>query len=58
LLTVKAKVDGAEVKAALTDWLAFMVTEQGLVPVQAPLQPANVEPAAGVAVKLTTVPLS
>jgi hypothetical protein len=47
----------AELKVAVTDWLAFMVTEQAAMPVQAPLQPANVEPEAGVAVRLTTVPL-
>ena len=33
------------------------VTLQAPVPLQAPLQPANVEPAAGIAVKVTTVPL-
>ena len=35
-----------------------MVTLQAPVPLQAPLQPAKVEPEAGVAVKPTTVPLA
>ncbi len=33
-----------------------MVTLQAPVPVQAPLQPVNTEPAAGTAARLTTVP--
>jgi hypothetical protein len=57
LLTLRVKVVGAELKVAVTDWSAFMVTEQAAVPVQAPLQPVNVEPEAGVAVRSTTVPL-
>jgi hypothetical protein len=32
---------------------AFVATEHGPVPAQAPLQPAKVEPAAGVAVRVT-----
>ena len=47
-----------ELKFALTDFAASMVTLQAPVPLQAPLQPANVEPESGVAVKLTTVPLA
>jgi hypothetical protein len=44
---------------AVTVCAAFMVTEQVLaVPVQPPLQPVNVEPAAGVAVRVTAVPLA
>ena len=42
---------------AVTDFDAFMVTEQVPVPVQAPLQPANMEPEAGLAVRVTAVPV-
>jgi hypothetical protein len=46
------------VNVAATEVAALIVTVQGPVPVQPPpLQPENVEPAAGVAVKVTTVPL-
>ena len=44
-----------KLKVAVTDLDEVMVTEQLLVPVQAPLQPVNVEPAAGVSIKVTTV---
>src|SRR2546425_11740468 len=37
--------------------MQFMVREQLPVPVQAPLQPAKVDPEAGVAVRVTIVPL-
>jgi hypothetical protein len=36
---------------------AFTVTEHVPEPVQAPLQPVKVEPAAGAAVKVTAVPI-
>jgi len=52
-LTLKSTV----AKVAVTDWAAFIVTEHVLVPLQAPLQPVNVEPAAGVAASVT-VPLN
>lgn len=46
-------------KVAVTDSSAFMVTEQVPVPEQPPpLQPANVEPEAAVAVRVTTVPVA
>jgi hypothetical protein len=47
-----------ELKVALTDCAEFIVTLQAPVPLQAPPQPANVEPESGVATKLTTVPLA
>jgi hypothetical protein len=43
---------------ALTACTALIVTVQAPVPVQAPLQPVNVEPVAGVAVKVTELPLA
>ena len=46
----------ATMKVAVTDLAAFMVTWQEPVPEQAPLQPVKVEPAAGAAVRVTTVP--
>jgi len=45
------------VKVAVTDWSAFIVTWHVPVPEQPPpLHPAKTEPAAGVAVNVTTVP--
>jgi hypothetical protein len=38
--------------------VAFIGTEQAPVPVHAPDQPANVEPAAGTGVRATLVPLA
>ena len=56
---VIASVNGCSAKVAVTAWAALMVTAQVPVPVQPPpLQPVNVEPAAGVAVKVTAVPLA
>lgn len=43
-------------KVAVTAVSAVIRTVQVLVPVQAPLQPENVEPVFGVAVKVTDVP--
>ncbi len=48
----------ARLKVAVTDCAAFIVTEHAPVPLQAPLQPANTDPAAAVAVSETTVPLA
>jgi hypothetical protein len=56
--TVRIKVPAFAVKVALTDFSASMVTLHAPVPLQAPLQPAKVEPESGAAVKLTTAPLS
>jgi hypothetical protein len=47
---------GLTLNAAFTDLAAVMVTTQAPVPVHAPVQPANVAPAAAVAVKATEVP--
>src|SRR5205814_8668488 len=56
LVTVSAKE--LCIKVAVTASAAFIVTMQGPVPVQPPpLQPVNVDPAAGVAVRVTAVPL-
>jgi hypothetical protein len=56
---VMASVKGCRVKVAVTAWAALMVTAQVPVPVQPPpLQPVKVDPAAGVAVKVTAVPLA
>src|SRR5438093_267706 len=56
-LTVSVKVCTA--KVAVTVVAALSVTVQVPVPVQPPpLQPVNVDPAAGVAVKVTAVPLA
>ena len=46
----------ARLNAAITAWLEFIVTAQLPVPVHAPDHPANVEPAAGVAVSVTAAP--
>jgi hypothetical protein len=43
-------------KLAMTVWLEFMISVQEAVPEQAPPQPANVEPDAGVAVSAIAFP--
>jgi hypothetical protein len=51
---VDTAVLAVEAKLAVTVVFALRVTAHGLVPVQLPpLQPANVEPLAGVAVSVT-----
>src|SRR5258707_13968720 len=50
-------VTGLRVKDALTLVAVFIGTTQDPVPLQAPLQPANVEPEAAVAVSDTLVPV-
>ena len=44
------------VNVAVTDFAAVIVTEQVFVPVHAPDQPVNVEPAAGIALNTTVAP--
>jgi hypothetical protein len=57
--TVKAKPLVFELKVAVTVVAAFNVTTQVPVPAQPPpLHPANVEPSAGLAVKVTCAPLA
>src|SRR5262249_58093693 len=56
LVTESAKDDC--MKVAVTDCAALIVTVQVPVPEQPPpLQPVNVDPAAGVALRMTAVPL-
>src|SRR5438552_11066458 len=58
LVTVRGKEDDDCTNAAVTEVAAFIVTLQVPVPVQPPpLQPVQVAPAAGVAVRLTAVPV-
>jgi hypothetical protein len=54
-ITVSAK--GCTAKVAVTVLAAFSVMVHAPVPVHAPLQPVNIAPAPGVAVRATTVPL-
>jgi hypothetical protein len=56
-VTLAAKV-AAPLKVAVTARTAVIVTVQVEVPVQAPLQPAKVEPLAGAALSVTDVPLA
>jgi hypothetical protein len=55
-VTVKVTGAGVVLKVAVTAVAAFTVTVQPAVPAQAPPQPTNVEPAAGVAVSVNGVP--
>jgi hypothetical protein len=57
LVTARVNVFGVA-KLAMTVWLAFIATIHEPVPLHpAPLQPPNVDPADGVAVNVTVVPL-
>src|SRR5213592_4212631 len=56
LVTLRAK--DCWTKPAVTEAAALMVTMQVPVPEQPPLQPEKVDPAVGVAVKVTAVPLA
>jgi len=58
VLGVMPLTPAALVKVAVTVCGAFTVTLQVPVPVQLPLQPLKDEPAAGVAVSVTPVPLA
>jgi hypothetical protein len=53
-----ANVNVEMLKVAVTDSAALIVTTQLPVPLHAPLHPANADPEAGVAVSVTTVPLT
>jgi len=56
LVTERVKV--CRLKLAVTDRAALIVTVQVVLgPAQLPLQPLNVEPEAGVAVRTTVLPL-
>jgi hypothetical protein len=57
LLTVNANVVALLLNVAVTDARGRHRHGQVLVPVQAPLQPANVEPLAAAAVSVTDAPL-
>jgi hypothetical protein len=54
---VTLNLNAGTLNVAVTDFAALIVTLQVPVPLQAPLQPANVDPAAALAVSVTTVPL-
>jgi hypothetical protein len=56
---VTLRVNVCTVKVPVTDFAAFMVTVQAVPETEShPLQRVNVEPVAGVAVRVTTLPLS
>jgi hypothetical protein len=58
-VTERAKVEPEVVpKVAVTAVAAVMVTVQGPVPEQGPLQPAKLAKNEGMAVRVTTVPLA
>jgi len=57
LVTLSANVVAELLKVAVTARAAVIDTVQAPVPVQAPLQPANVEPLAAAGVSVTDAPL-
>jgi hypothetical protein len=57
IVSDEGAASGAWLNVAVADFAASMVTAQLPVPLHAPLQPVNVEPAAAVAVSVTEVPL-
>ena len=58
-VVVSVKLCSSTAKLAITVLFAFIVICAGLaVPPRSPLQPMNVSPAAGVTVRVTTVPLA
>ena len=57
-ILVTVRVNTCRLKIAVTVVAAFIVTVQGPVPEHPPLHPTNVHPGKGVAVRVTTVPLS
>jgi hypothetical protein len=58
LVTVRAAVFGGAVKVADTVCGAFITTTQEPIPVQPPVQPANVEPDVPLAVRVTELSLA
>jgi hypothetical protein len=56
--TVSVRGDGGAVNVAVTERLMLIVSVHVPVPEQPPVQPANVWPGAGVAVRITTEPLA
>jgi hypothetical protein len=54
--TVREWLTVASPKFAITDWAAVIVRVQAPVPEHGPLHPVNVDPLAGVALSVTTVP--
>jgi len=56
--SVIVRATAAALNVAVTAFAAVIVTTHDVVPVHAPLQPANVEPADGVAVSDTCVPVA
>ena len=54
--TLRVNVEALSAKVAVTDRAALITTAQVPLPLQAPVHPENVDPAAGAAVSVTDVP--